>query len=49
MNIRTIKRSMKKANQEPMRRGPAKGSTGKAKGPNQLPSLAAMRAAKRGT
>jgi hypothetical protein len=38
--LRKMRRSMAKANGTPLRRGPAKGSTGAVKGPARLPSLA---------
>jgi hypothetical protein len=45
MNLRTMKRSKAKANGNPLRYGPAKGTTGKEKGPARSPSLAETRRA----
>jgi hypothetical protein len=45
--LRTMKRSMAKAQGIPTRRGPAKGTTGKVKGPARSPSLAEVHVAAR--
>jgi hypothetical protein len=45
--LRKMRRSVKKANGVALRRGPAKGTTGKVKGPARSPSLAEARAAAR--
>ncbi len=47
MNLRTMKRSVKKASGQSLRVGPAKGTTGQPKGPARSPSLAETRAAAR--
>jgi hypothetical protein len=43
VNLRKIRRSKQKANGEPLREGPARGTTGKVKGPARSPTLVEQR------
>lgn len=47
MNIRNLKRSVKKSSGQPLSVGPAKGTTGRVKGPARMPSLSEVRAEQR--